>query len=587
MRKLSFLLVAACALVSATLSAAPMDSIEWRVPKYSLTARSMSIREAIEGFAVAQGVAILMSDQVQGTLSGDFVDIPSGDFIKRLITMYNLVEYYDGATVWLYGATENVTTMQDLKYMKAGEVADMLKELGVEDPRFPLKTASNDELIMVSGPQRYVQLVIEMIARADKLREMRTFNEVETRIFPLSHTWADDVNFTTTDSRENSMTISGVATLLTELMNGQQNAKAREGNTNDVNTAEAKAAEAASSAFQPVIKADNRLNAVIVRDVATRMKMYEDLINQLDVPQKLVEIGVTTLELTREDSLEWQLSLKVEGASDSKHFSGAAGQNAANLFDEAALAGQGLAGAFTYLGKNVDVTASLSALRKKGKARNLSRTSLLTINNMEATMSDTQSYHAKVVGTEVASLEEVSAGTKLSVKPRSVPSAYTNTVGHVWLTMELEDGGFESVTVDDMPMTRSTTIETQAAVFEGDSILLAGYFRDVQEEDAWGIPYLRDIPLIGWLFGGVAHVNDTYQRMFILTPHTIDLIEYLSPTNTLVQTQIIQQRDVSSVEEVEENVRLHDKERAKREQERKERIEAEKKAEEEKSIIAE
>ena len=58
----------------------------------------------------------------------------------------------------------------DLKYMKAGEVRAMLAELGVEDRRFPLKTTSNDELVMVSGPPRYVSLVAEMIARADSLR---------------------------------------------------------------------------------------------------------------------------------------------------------------------------------------------------------------------------------------------------------------------------------------------------------------------------------------------------------------------------------------------------------------------------------
>ena len=71
----------------------------------------------------------------------------------------------------------------------------LLKELGVEDSRFPLKTTSNDELVMVSGPPRYVHLVAEMIEKADKLREKRTFSEVETRLFPLTYTWADDVSF--------------------------------------------------------------------------------------------------------------------------------------------------------------------------------------------------------------------------------------------------------------------------------------------------------------------------------------------------------------------------------------------------------
>ena len=109
---------------------------------------------------------------------------------------------------------------------------------------------------------------------------------------------------------------------------------------------------------------------------------------------------VVTLELLKDDSLDWQLSLRVTGAH--KRFEGGAGQNAANLFTTDTLGGRGLAGAASYLGKDVDVYASLSALRARGKARSISRTSILTLNNLSAGITDRQSYHARVVGTEVA-----------------------------------------------------------------------------------------------------------------------------------------------------------------------------------------
>jgi type II secretory pathway component GspD/PulD (secretin) len=166
---------------------------------------------------------------------------------------------------------------------------------------------------------------------------------------------------------------------------------------------------------------------------------------------------------------------------------------------------------------------------------------------MVAEMTDTQSYHARVVGTEVASLEEVSAGTKLQVKPRIVQSASTNIPDRVWLSMELQDGGFEAVTVDAMPMTRSSSLETQAAVLEGHSIMLAGYLRDIKESGGWGIPYLRDIPWIGWLFGGVSHRDETVQRMFILTPYVIDIT-----TNDVVSVQTGRQRDIEREEVLDE-----------------------------------
>ena len=547
MRKQILCAAAALAVVmfASCASAADKSAVKrlpWKNPEYTLVARQMPIRSALESFSVAQGIPILLSDRVTGVLSGDFKRVPPADFLDRISAVHNLTWYYDGTALYIYTVGEMGSTLIDLRYMKADEVLKMMVELGVEDSRFPLKTASNGELIMVSGPPRYVMLVSEMIARADKLREQRTFTAVETRIFPLKHTWADDVSFSVT-SPESTTTIRGIARLLEEIMNGGSSpAPVREGDsTNETDRLLANA----DSAFRPVIRPENRLNAVIVRDTVTRLPMYEKLIADLDRPQKLVEIGVTVLEMSQEDALDWQLSLKVSGVKD--EFEGAAGQNAANLFNPAALGGKGLAGALTYLGDDVTVSASLSALREKGKARSISRTSILTLNNMSAEMTDTQSYHARVVGTEVATLEEVSAGTKLQVKPRIVHAVSTNEPDRVWLSMELQDGGFEAISVDAMPMTRSSSLETQAAVLEGHSIMLAGYLRDIKESGGWGIPYLRDIPWIGWLFGGSSTRNETVQRMFILTPYVIDVT-----TNDVLSVQADRQRGIEREEVLED-----------------------------------
>ena len=510
--------------------------IPWKEPSYTLVARDMDLRTALDTFAVAEGLSVVMSESVQGVFSGAFREVRPLDFLNRLATVHNLIWYYDGAALYLYGAGEVATMLIDLQYMKAGEVRAMLVELGVEDARFPLKTTSNDELIMVSGPPRYVALVAEMIDKADKLRERRTFNEVETRLFPLTYTWADDVSFSAT-SPETTLTIRGVARLLEEIMNGSTGAKTHEAVlTNAVSAAEAQQ----NAAFRPMIRAENRLNAVIVRDVASRMEMYGSLIRELDVPQKLVEIDITVVELSRKDALDWQLSLAV--STSHGHSDIGAGQNAANIFSPANIAGKGLAGALTHIHSAYSLAASLTALRDKGKARSISRTSLLTVNNLAAEMTDTQSYHARVVGTEVATLEEVSAGTKLQIKPRILPSPVTNVPNQ----------------------TRSSTLQTQTAVFEDESIMLAGYLRDIEESAGWGIPYLRDIPWIGWLFGGASTRKETVQRMFVLTPHIVDLDREM-----LARLQATRLRDVTGPEQMQDDADESDDERERRDLERK------------------
>lgn len=557
MKRFAILIVAAMALCGANGAEIP-----WRLPTYTLVARDMDLRVAFDTFAVAEGLSVVMSDSVYGVFSGDFRDVSPYEFLDKIAITHNLIWYYDGAALYIYGSGEIATILLDLRYMKAGEVRDMLGELGVEDERFPIKTTSNDELMMVSGPPRYVSLVAETVAKADKLREMRTFNEVEVKLFPLVNTWADDVSFNVS-TPESSVSIKGVASLLEEIMESD-GAKVRESvGTNYVGEAKSQLEELANSAFKPMIRPENRLNAVLVRDVKSRLPMYGELIRQLDIPQKLVEIDVTVVELSKNDALDWQLSLKAEGTK--KKVNGSAGQNAGNLFEPADLGGQGLAGALTYLGNDATVSASLSALKTKGKARSISRTSLITMNNLAAQMTDTQSYHAKVVGTEVATLQEVSAGTRLQVKPRIVPSPSTNVTNQVWLTLELDDGGFEALTVDSMPMTRSSTLLTQTAVFERESIMLAGYLRDIEEEAGWGIPYLRDIPFIGWLFGGAYTHKETVQRMFILTPRVVDL-----DAEMLARLQSARLRDVTEAEKIQDEADDSDLERRQRDLERKE-----------------
>ena len=533
--------------VPATPPAPP--AIPWKTATYSLVARGMDLRQAFDTFGVAQGIPTILSPSVAGAISGEFIDVPCGEFLDRLATLNNLSWYWDGAALWIYGAGETQTFLQDLRYMKADEVRDMLAELGVEDPRFPIKTASDDELIMVSGPPRYVSLVAEMIQRADALREKRTFTEIETRIFPLENTWADDVSFSA-GSPESSGSIRGVASMLQEIVGKIAAPDLRAaGDTN------------APAAYQPLISAENRLNAVIVSDVATRMPLYERLIRELDVPQELVEIEVTVLELSRENALDWQLSLS--GTLSRGRTSGGAGQNAGTLFGPEELAGRGLAGALTHLGNHFDISASVTALRDKGQVRNVSRTTLLTVNNLAVELTDQQSYHARIVGNEVAELASVSAGTTLRVKPRIMRLAKGDAPGRLWLTLSLSDGGFQTVVVDSMPMTRSTTLDTQTSVYEEETVLLAGYMRDIDEEADWGIPWLRDIPLIGWIFGGYSTRTETVQRLFLITPRVVD-----PETGDLVRLQASRLRDLTSIEELQEESEEEEEVRELRELER-------------------
>jgi len=555
-------------ILMAALLAMAANAVAWRQPTYTLTARMMNVRSALESFGVAQGLPVIMSEGVKGTFSGVFKDMPSAEFLEKLATLHNLIWYCDGAAIYVYGAGELESALFDLNHTTVAEVTAMMSELGLEDARFPIKATKSAHLVMVSGPPRYVQLVGQTIVRAEVVKDARSRAELETRIFRLRHAWADNMSFSTT-SPETSLSLRGVAYLLEEMVSDMV-AGGKGASTNATTEAAApdksKGADAEGSsdlAPRPVIRADNRLNAVVVRDIAARMPMYEQLIKQLDVPQPLVEIGVTIVELSKADALEWGLSLQAGGKG--RRVNGAVGQNVDSLMAIDNMKGKGLSGALTFLGSDWDLNASLTALRTKGKARNITRTSLLTANNLAAEITDKQTYHVRVVGERTAALQDVSAGMELRIKPRIVDSTRADQKDQIWLSIDLTDGGIvDEQAVDSMPLTRTSKIVTQAGIFEGESLLLAGNLRDAKSTAGWGIPWLRDLPWIGWLFGGSSDTKTTVQRMFVLTPIKVNMDQ-----DNVARFQATRQRDISDAENFEKDAEESDNARELREQENK------------------
>lgn len=530
----------------------------------------MSLPEVLAGFALSQEMGVVIDKDVRGMVSGDFQGLEPWRFLERICAMNNLIWYFEGNVLYVYRAGSMASALVGLKAMRAADVQRMLRELGVEDSRYPLRTTSGDELVAVSGPPRYVELVTDLIGKADRLKAERTMTDVVVKVFPVIHAWADDISL---DTGGDTTQIKGIATMLSDMMTeqraerttavvGQEPGEAGQGSGQDKTEVPPSSSSSSSSsapdggAFRPVIKADSRLNVVVVRDRASRMPLYESLIRELDVPVELIEIQVTVVDISRDDALDWELELRSSLARS--HAQGAAGQAPGNLASPDALSGLGLAGALIYTGGSYTLEASLTALREKGKARTVSRPAILTLNNLQAELEDSKSYHVRVVGQEVAELKQVSAGIDLKVRPRIVGER-GGARRQIWMTLEMEDGGFESISVDAMPMTRSSTLETQAAVFEGQSLLLGGYLRDIEEERTWGIPYLRDIPWIGFLFGGVSRVKQSVQRMFVLTPHIISLDDPDLPA-----AQARRLRDVEGAEELEWEADRTDHERRRR-----------------------
>jgi type III secretion protein C len=303
-----------------------------------------------------------------------------------------------------------------------------------------------------------------------------------------------------------------------------------------------------SGAGLPQFQPDGRMNAVIVRDRPERMASYESLIRSLDVKPGLVEIEARILEVSSDaiDSLgiDWRLHSGSADAQFSRNSLPALGYGTAlapgapqagpttNSNATGSIPSPGITPPIpsadlqrgtvltTVIGDSGRfLIARINALSQEGKANMLASPRVLTLDNVEAVLENLSTFFVRVSGNLDAQLYDVSAGTSLRVTPLIVTEE-----GHrrIKLAVRIEDGTISGQSVDQIPIVQRSTIDTQAFVREGESLLIGGYENDVRNDTQVGVPGLSSIPLLGRLFKfnekEVTHV----QRLFMLTPHVVD-----------------------------------------------------------------
>src|SRR6185369_7652911 len=245
------------------------------------------------------------------------------------------------------------------------------------------------------------------------------------------------------------------------------------------------------------------LNAVIVRDLADRLPRYEQLIAALDVEPQSLEIEATIIDVNtdkaRELGIEWRWSNDGRSAS----FQGAV----------PTLGNGGVAS--VVLGSLGQFFARIRALQNEGAARIVSSPQVVTLSNVEAVFGNTSTFFVRVAGREQVDLFNVSAGTTLRVTPHVFRDREQTRIK---LLVNVEDGNITNRQVDQIPVVERSTVNTQALIAEGESLLIGGMVRETNATSEDKVPGLGDVPVVGNLFKTKATQNTRVERMFLITP---------------------------------------------------------------------
>jgi type III secretion protein C len=86
------------------------------------------------------------------------------------------------------------------------------------------------------------------------------------------------------------------------------------------------------------------------------------------------------------------------------------------------------------------------------------------------------------------------------------------------LLVNVEDGALSGRQVDQIPIVERSTINTQALINEGESLLIGGMVRDSVSSSVDKVPGLGDVPVVGNLFKNRTNTSARIERMFLITP---------------------------------------------------------------------
>src|SRR5262249_46638536 len=108
-------------------------------------------------------------------------------------------------------------------------------------------------------------------------------------------------------------------------------------------------------------------------------------------------------------------------------------------------------------------------------------------------------------------------GVILNVTPR------VNDSGLVLLdiSQEVSDVSTTTSSAINSPTIAERKIASSIAVQDGQTIALGGLIRDKDTQEKTGIPYLNDIPYLGFLFGNTNGEHDRTELLVLLTPRVV------------------------------------------------------------------
>jgi type IV pilus assembly protein PilQ len=291
------------------------------------------------------------------------------------------------------------------------------------------------------------------------------------------------------------------------------------------------------------VMVDEHTNSLIIQAIPSDIRQMVAVLNQIDRPtsQILIEAHIveTTNDTARALGVQWggvlftqsngknwwmgpngvefdDTTLFDEDTGEANQFQWPAGNISnfpVNLQDNI-----GLSLGFLYqnIGNHL-LSFQLQALQDEGKLNILSSPSITTLENQAALIESGSRIPIQTVENGEVNIEYVQATLRLEVTP--------NLTGDQALKLKIMTNKDEpdfSRTVAGNPTIVTKRAETNVVLFNGQTTVIGGLSRESNLANEAGIPYLKDVPGLGWLFGNRTRSNQMEEVLIFITPYVLE-----------------------------------------------------------------
>ncbi|WP_353243473.1 secretin N-terminal domain-containing protein [Providencia sp.] len=398
----------------------------------TFVANNIAVGKVFEAVAEQLNKPIILSKlAAQKKVTGNFNLANADEMFKALTRRIALVWYDDGASIYVYDNSEMRSVIVPTHRVSSGQVLSYIQRNGIYDERFPVRSQGADNLLFVSGPPLYVELIKAATLYLEKQLKQEESTSSEVAVISLKHASVTDRTYT---SRGQSTTVPGMLTVISTLFKDGGNtveetvniqpAKLNVSGDSIDELMDAPIGEEKQEKKQVIVNRSSGKNALslvahpdsnslIVKGSQEQINYVKQLVRTLDVRRRQVELSLWIIDITRSEldnlGVSWEVGT----------FKAGRGAIAFNR---------------STLSNSQDFLLQIDALSKKGNGHIVSRPVLLTQENIPALFDNNTSFYAKLQGERIATLEQVTYGTMISVMPRI-------SAGHqVEMEVNIEDG---------------------------------------------------------------------------------------------------------------------------------------------------